>query len=362
MKKYKICVYAICKNEEKFVHRWVKSMSEADEIIVLDTGSTDKTTELLSSYDNVRVYSEIISPWRFDTARNMSLAKVPADADYCVCTDLDEVFLPGWRKNLEEVLDSSPHKVSYRYTWSFNDDGSENTVFNIEKIHCRRGFVWTHPVHEVLTYYGEGQVKAAFADKIQLNHFPDREKSRGQYLPLLELSVKEAPEDDRNMHYLGREYMFYGDYERAAETLKKHLLMKTALWKDERCASMRYIARCCEATGKADEALLWLLRACAQAPYLREPWMETAAYLYRKKDFYGVIFFVGKALEITDRPVTYITESSYYAESPYDYLSMAYYYLGDNKKALYYAGMALELSPDNERIKNNAAFFSEASA
>ncbi|MEI3499576.1 MAG: glycosyltransferase [Bacilli bacterium] len=47
MKKYKIVVYAISKNEEKFVDRWVDSMQEADEIYVLDTGSTDKTVSKL---------------------------------------------------------------------------------------------------------------------------------------------------------------------------------------------------------------------------------------------------------------------------------------------------------------------------
>ena len=49
-----ICI--IAKNEEKFVRRWVQSMSEADEIIVLDTGSTDKTAELLSEFPIVRVF------------------------------------------------------------------------------------------------------------------------------------------------------------------------------------------------------------------------------------------------------------------------------------------------------------------
>ena len=43
----KICVYAISKNESKFVDRWVESMSEADDIYVLDTGSTDDTVEKL---------------------------------------------------------------------------------------------------------------------------------------------------------------------------------------------------------------------------------------------------------------------------------------------------------------------------
>ena len=45
--KYKICVYAIAKNEEKFVERWVNSMKEADEIYVLDTGSSDNTVKKL---------------------------------------------------------------------------------------------------------------------------------------------------------------------------------------------------------------------------------------------------------------------------------------------------------------------------
>ena len=48
MKKYKVCVYAICKNEEKFVDRWFNSMKEADEIYVLDTGSIDNTVNLLN--------------------------------------------------------------------------------------------------------------------------------------------------------------------------------------------------------------------------------------------------------------------------------------------------------------------------
>ena len=89
----KICVYAISKNESKFVDRWYNSMKEADEIYVLDTGSTDDTVAKLKSH-NVNVVTKIIKPWRFDTARNESLKLVPSDADLCICTDLDEVFTP----------------------------------------------------------------------------------------------------------------------------------------------------------------------------------------------------------------------------------------------------------------------------
>ena len=102
MKRYKVCVYAICKNEAQFVDRWMDSMGEADQVVVLDTGSEDSTVERLRAR-GAEVTVERISPWRFDTARNRSLELVPEDADICVCTDLDEVFHPGWRAALERA-------------------------------------------------------------------------------------------------------------------------------------------------------------------------------------------------------------------------------------------------------------------
>ena len=70
-------------------------MQEADQVVVLDTGSDDGTAGLLRAR-GASVTEESVSPWRFDTARNRSLELVPEDADICVCTDLDEVFHPGW--------------------------------------------------------------------------------------------------------------------------------------------------------------------------------------------------------------------------------------------------------------------------
>lgn len=117
-------------------------------------------------------------------------------------------------------------------------------MFWQEKIHARRGFRWVHPVHEVLEWVGEGERGLlALAQGVQLDHHPDPQKSRGQYLPLLELSVAEDPEDDRNLHYLGREYLYYGRWDDCIRTLTRHLALPSAVWRDERAASMRYIAR-----------------------------------------------------------------------------------------------------------------------
>lgn len=347
----KIAVYAICKNEEQFVERWVKSMSEADGIFVSDTGSTDSTVKLLKE-QGVNVSSIDVKPWRFDTARNMSLEFVPKDYDICVCTDLDEVFDKGWRNELEKAWQDDTTRLSYNYIWSFKDNGEIGTSFWIEKIHTRDNFRWIHPVHEVLEYTGNAPDKHARCSGITLKHFPDKTKSRGQYLPLLELSVMEAPNDDRNMHYLGREYMYYKKWDECIETLKKHLKMPSATWKDERCASMRYIAKSYRALGDFGNAKKWLYRAIAEAPYLREGYIDLALLAYSKKEWETVLAMVKEALKISNRPKTYINEGYCWDSTPYDIASIAAYNLGIYNKALEYAQNAYNLNPC-DRIKNN---------
>ena len=295
--KYKVCVYAICKNEEKFVDRWVDSMSEADEIYVLDTGSTDKTIKKLKRR-GVHVKKKKVQPWRFDVARNLSLDLVPKDADICVCTDLDEVFDFGWRDKLEALWGNGVTRVRYDYIWSFNSNNEPAVNFYIEKIHARDGYKWTHPVHEVLSY--DGQEKSITTDLITLKHYPDSSKSRGSYLPLLELSVKENPMDDRNVHYLGREYMYYERWNECIDTLIRHLNLPSATWKDERAASMRFIARSYKALKRYDEARMWLDKAIEEAPYLRDAYVERALLEYSLENWDGVIEYCLKALEITN--------------------------------------------------------------
>lgn len=307
MNKYKVVVYAICKNEENFVDRWVDSMEEADEIYVLDTGSTDKTVEKLQSR-NVKLKVEKIDPWRFDVARNLSLELVPKDTDICVCTDLDEVFESGWRNKLEKIWTKDTTRLRYNYNWSFDEYGKPAVNFYIEKIHSRNNYKWTHPVHEVLTFTGDTKERFTTTDEITVNHYPDDSKSRGSYLPLLELSVEEYPYDDRNMHYLGREYMFYGKWNECIDTLIRHLNLPTATWKDERSASMRFIARSYKNLKRYDEARMWLDKAIKETPHLRDPYIERAILEYELENYIDVEKYCLDALKITEHAKSYINE------------------------------------------------------
>src|SRR5574344_574483 len=346
----KICVYAISKNEEKFCHRWFNSMKEADEIYVLDTGSTDNTVDLLTKL-GVHVKKEIIKPWRFDEARNKSLEMVPLDTDICVCTDLDEIFDHGWRKILEDNFKDNT-RCLYNYIWSFDKYGNPAVNFYHEKIHIRNGYIWVNPVHEVLMS-SLPKEKRIIIDDITLRHYPDAKKSRSSYLPLLKLAVKENPHNDRNRHYLGREYMYYGKYYKAIKELKYHLKMKEAVWDAERCASARFICRCYKYLKDYKMAIKYGLMAISECPSIREPYYELALVYYDLNDLDNCLPYLLLALNINNNGKVYINEPDCYNGKIEDILSVYYYYQKDYNKALEYAQKALEYDPENERIIKN---------
>ncbi len=352
MKQLKVYVYAIAKNESKYVETYVKSMSEADGIYVLDTGSTDDTVDKLKKL-GVHVKKEILQPFRFDDARNLSLAMVPSDADICVCTDFDEEFEAGWREKLEKVwLAENPTRVEYLYNWNFDQYNHPATTFYISKIHKRHAYCWYHPVHEVLKCLQKTE-KSVIAEGIVLNHHQDFTKKRSSYLPLLELSVKEDPTDDRNMHYLGREYMYYERYNECIDTLIKHLNLETSTWKDERAASMRFIARSYQGLNRFDEAKMWLEKAIKEAPYLREGYVELATIYYHEQNYTQAYKYLKEASMIKTKPKTYINEEFSWNAYFYDLFSVVSFQVGDKTGALENARIALEMNPEEERIKKN---------
>ena len=353
----KITVYAISKNEEKFAARWVESMAEADHICVLDTGSTDGTVEILADL-GVIVRREEIDPWRFDVARNRSMELIPEDTDICVCTDLDEVFRPGWRAALERAWRPGTAQLRYSYIWSFDEHGRPGTEFLQEKIHAPGVFRWVHPVHEVLERTdGAASWPVAEVPEIVLEHHPDHGKSRGGYLRLLELSVRERPNDDRNAHYLGREYMFHRRWDEAIAQLQRHLTLPTATWAAERSASMRFISRCYLAKGDQPEAMRWALRAVAEAPELRESWVQAEEAAYAGEDWPAAAFFGGKAVAVTKKSGCYINEERAWGAYPWDAMAYALYRLGDLEGAAAATERALELEPGNERLRDNMKFY-----
>jgi len=369
MERYKVCVYAICKNEAKFVDRWMNSMREADCVVVTDTLSTDDTAKLLRAR-GASVFTAEVKPWRFDVARNISLSHVPEDADICVCTDLDETFNPGWREKLEEAWrahepeppDGIARIAKYLYNWSLKPDGSPDVQFYYDKAHSRHGFRWTCPVHEYVRYEGALPLVTVPVEGMVLTHAPDPSKSRGSYLPLLEMAVAEEPGSERMRYYLGREYLFAGEWQKCVDTLTGFLALPTATWREERCAAMRWIAKSFWRMRRAELAYAWYYRAVAEAPGMRDAYVDFARICNEGRDWPLAYFLTEEALKIGEKSRTYVNSGDAWDSTPDDLCAIAAHHLRLHDAAARHARRALSFAPEDERLRNNLRLIEEALA
>lgn len=342
-----IWVYAIAKNEAQHVERFMKSIRDADGVLVLDTGSTDGTPEQLEQ-QGAMVMCSSISPWRFDVARNTALALVPAHVDICLMMDIDEVMEEGWRAKIEEAWSLGiTHKLSYTLIASHTPDGGDGTVVVRANCHARHGYTWQCPIHEALVWRGEGHEHVKAVPSLRVHHWPDTSKSRSDYLPLLELAFAEAPHDARRLHYLGREYWYAGRAERARAALLAHIKSENAHYA-ERAESMRILAKLCD----EPEKTAWLMRACAEDPGRRDQWVDLAEARRVAQDYAGGVAAATRALAITD-PFSYITYPEAWGSRPHDELAVSAYYLGLLDVAIRQAENALGYEPENPRLIEN---------
>lgn len=344
--KPKIAVYSICKNEAKHVERWYESTKQADYHILVDTGSTDNTLEIAKSL-GITTYQINIDPWRFDDARNASLALVPSDADYCVAMDLDEIMLPGWYEELQKAYADGTDRPEYRFITAWTDDGKPQTEFNGFRIHRRKGMRWIYPIHEVLESYDGEETRKLY--NFESHHLPDKEKPRN-YLELLIKAVEENP-DSRNLYYLSREYFGHEHFKEAKETLERYL--EVSVFPAERSFAMRMMAKCDEPNHEE-----WLLRSMEEFPS-RESILALANYYYKNQLWAECNLVAKKALEATEKPTQFLSEGWAWGHMAYDLIAVSAWKLGDYQEAHDYCKMAIEISPDDEILQRNYKTFKE---
>ena len=348
-KKLKICVYSISKNEEKFVKRWSDSAKDADLILLADTGSTDRTIEVAEEC-GVQVHQICITPWRFDHARNASIALIPKDMDICVCIDVDEVLEPGWREEIERVWTDKTTRLRYMFDWG------SGIKFQYEKIHARHGYYWHHPCHEYPRPDARITEQYAYTSKLLVSHHPDPTKSRGQYLDLLKLSVTEDPFCPRNAFYYARELSFHCRWEEAIEECKRYLALPSATWHNERCYAYRVMGKSYESLDKQPDAEKAYQMACSEAPMTREPWCELAMLMYKLRRWEECFAYSMRALKIVHREQVYTCDPAVWGHWAHDLAAVSAWEMGIKDIAREQAKLAYELSPNDQRLKSNLEF------
>lgn len=346
----KIAVYAISKNEAHFVERFCESAKDADLILIADTGSTDGLPDKAREC-GATVHDICITPWRFDLARNAALALVPRDIDVCISLDIDEVLQPGWREEIERVWEKGKTtRLRYMFDWG------AGIQFYYEKIHARHGYMWHHPCHEYPVPDGRITEVWSQTDMLLAVHKPDPDKSRGQYLDLLELSVKEDPDCPRNAFYYARELSFHGLWQKSIDACNQYLKLPRATWMNERCYAYRVMGRCYSELQDPQNAERSFQMAASEAPDTREPWCELAALMYRQMRWEECFAYAMRALRIKDRLKVYTCDPEVWGHQPHDYASIAAWHLGLKQIALEQAELAVEKTPHEHRLLENLTY------
>jgi FkbM family methyltransferase len=349
----KIAVYTIALNEEKHVKQWFESAKEADLILIADTGSSDKTRFIAKSL-GIDVHSISVDPWRFDVARNASLALIPGDFDICIQLDMDEVLSPGWRAKVEEAFIKGNFWPTYKQVTARNPDGSIKSAFDYFKIHPRKGFIWKYPIHEVITPI-DGSSHSREQIDVEVDHLQDHTKNRNSYLHLLELAVKESPNDWRMNHYLNREYFYKQDWVKVISTAYQCDEI-TGGWDIERSSTYIYASEAAHHLGFRPLAKYWAEKATLVAPAFFESWHWRAHIAHLYEEWQDCFDFASKRLSLS-RQSHHLVKPEIWEWWGYDLIALSSHRLGLHEDAVKYGKIAADAAPSIDRLRTNLEFY-----
>lgn len=214
-----ISLCMIVKNEENTLGRCLDSVKDiVDEIIIVDTSSTDNTKEVAKKFTTNIFDFEWIDD--FSAARNFSFSK--ATKDYQFWLDADDVLLEDDRiklKNLKTTLNPDIDVVMMKYNIGCDDAGNPQVTFYRERLLKRsKNFLWNNIVHETVGFGGN-----IINTDISVTHRKER-SSKDRNLKILEKYVSQNNElDQRTLFYYARELYFNGRFDEAIDYFNKFL-------------------------------------------------------------------------------------------------------------------------------------------
>ena len=346
----KIAVYAIAKDESKHIERFMQSVADADYVLICDTGSSD-STEALATVHGASVINILVSPWRFDVARNTALSLLPADIDLCISLDLDEVLMPGWRSEIEKVWTPDTTRIRYRYAWS-----SESEFF-YDKFHSRNGYSWCWMCHEYLCADSRTPEVVKVIDKCLVQHLPDQTKSRGQYLDLLKANKAQNPFCSRSSFYLAREFWYNARYAEAIAEIEHYESLPVYKSPAETWHIYYQKADCLEKSGNITQAEVYFLKAVEAYPDIRDPLMQCSKFYQRQQRWAESLLYAQQCLTITERIYVHNCHADAWGAEPHDLCAVAAYYLNLPDLALEQGQRALDLNPTDPRLQTNQDFY-----
>lgn len=384
--KPKFSVALIAKNESKTLPRLLGSLASfkerGGEIILVDTGSTDNTVQVakdlgcqvtevgerfirtitdkearyinndLTDVSEADVVKAGDTLFDYSAARNFAASLT--SNDMVAMPDCDEEYTKLDIDKLNELIDAGAEQFEYQFVFSHDPEGNELVKFFHSKFYNRQKMKWVGIIHEVLS--GEGNKQTLEENVIKLEHWQNQETNRGHYLKGLALSVHEDPNNDRNLHYLGRELMYVGRPKSAIKVLEQHIALDR--WPAEKSQSQIHIGDAYMKMGDAQKAVHSYIEAFNTHPFRREPMMKIAEYYYQNGMPDHTLAYVAAAMQIKGDQY-YANFQPYYENVPHEWMYWALWQKEEFQASKQHFDICLAYQPFNPKYLHDFRFYYE---
>lgn len=324
-----------------------------DEIIVIDTGSTDNSINNAKQYTD-KVY-EYIQEGSFDfsKARNKSFSM--ANCDYILWTDMDDYYS---EENINKILklkqESSGEFDYYSWYYDYRHNGNVCTYSFIRDRLVRNNntFFWRYSIHEELVCNGRGKT----FDNITTIHTSNHDNGK-KYVDMFKKLEKERELYPREMYYYGGELFVLGEIDECIRVLEQ-FETKNYSGSYENKRTQDYLGRCYQYKKDFVKAKEHFLRYGAYENFNRAAVYNIADCCFDAGEYKQAIFYYSIVVnaEFTNDNLTKINDNKLIIDSCIQ-LCVCYYKIKDLQKSIYYNNLALKLDPKNTSANSNAEFF-----
>ena len=358
-KKPQVWCGMIVKNEERDLPKCLKSIQGVvDGIVIMDTGSTDKTEQAAKAmWHKPMIYETYTGAskqddkgdwklWDFGKARRQFAERIEAmpDADYLIWFDADDTLLTP--ANLKRAF----------YLNQYDYFGMMIETDGLRWVHHRawktkHGFSFAGKIHEYPVL--DTGVGFVLQDTVIYHDAAPGigEDSNARNLRILEAELAENPTDSRTAFYLANTHKDAGRYVEGAKYYDVRIKLGCGYF-DEWITSYLYKGRCERAAGMIKEAEQTLLEGLSHAPNWSELWMELG-YMFYNTNKQLCISYCLQAANRPNTPTQLWREDNKYTDQPRRLISFCYQELGDTELALKWAKEAKLLIGDNDADWNN---------
>lgn len=352
-----ISLCMIVKNEEEVLADCLSSVQDiVDEMIIVDTGSTDQTKDIAHSFSAKVLDFEWVQ--HFAKARNFAFSH--ATKEYILWLDADDVLLEEDRQKLlqlKQTLDPAVDAVSMFYHVGFSEDGQVNFKYRRNRLVKRAlNFQWYGAVHEFLQVYGN-----ILPADIAVTHQKRKKTTAGEpgrNLRIYENMLAKGEEmTPRDLFYFANELRDHKQHVKAIRFYHKFLATKQC-WIEDEIRTCQNLADCYYAVGFEEAALSSLLRSFLYDQPRPEFCCRIGDHFKTQNKHKAAIYWYEQALKAPEIETAF-TLTQYKTWYPHLQLCYCYYQLGDLAQAKTHHLASSAHYPTHPSVLYNEKIFAE---